>query len=93
MYADYDFYQQAFHGKLIPDTEWPRYVLLAEQYLTEVTFGRADPSLDAVRMAACAVAEELYHRDNNRESGEGLAAPYAAARRWLSGSGLLYNGV
>ena len=93
MATEYSFYAEMFHGKLIPEPEWPRCALQAEQLVKELTGGKADQSGEPARMAVCAAAEEVYYRDNNRENGATMADPYAAARRWLAGTGLLYTGV
>lgn len=65
MYANYDYYKGAYHGRLIPEQDYPRVSLRADQYLDYFTMGKAKnhAEVDAVKMAACALAEQYYEMD------------------------------
>lgn len=65
MYADYNYYKGTYLGNLIPEQDYPRAALRAEQYLDYYTMCKArdNAELDAVKMAACALAEQYYEMD------------------------------
>ncbi len=63
MYADYDYYTDAYGGTLVPVDAWTRVEGAAEQWLTGVTGNRADPEKEPVRKAVCAVAEVLWRQE------------------------------
>lgn len=60
VYADYDYYKTAYLGTAIAESDFPRLALRASSFLDYYTQGRAgeNPSLDALKMACCAVAEQ-----------------------------------
>ena len=60
VYADYDYYKTAYLGTTITESDFPRLALRASSFLDYYTQGRAgeNPSLDALKMACCAVAEQ-----------------------------------
>ena len=61
LYADYKFYTDDYLGRAIPAEAFPRYVRDASKYIDNVTFGRINGNIsDDVKMACCAVAEEMY---------------------------------
>ena len=65
MYANYDYYKGTYRGRLIPEQDYPRVALRADQYLDYYTRCRArdNAELEAVKMAACALAEQYYEMD------------------------------
>ena len=65
MYADYNYYKGTYLGNLIPEQDYPRAALRAEQYLDYYTMCKAryNAELDAVKMATCALAEQYYEMD------------------------------
>ena len=73
MYADYDFYQRAYQGNLIPETAWPAVARDASAYIDRITYGRLRHGAtvtDDVRMAVCAVAEVVYaHQQRECRAG------------------------
>lgn len=73
MYADYDFYQGAYQGNLIPEAAWPAVARDASAYIDRITYGRLRHGAtvtDDVRMAVCAVAEVVYaHQQRDVEQG------------------------
>lgn len=61
LYADYKFYTDDYLGRAIPAEAFPRYVRDASKYIDNVTFGRINGDVtEDVKMACCAVAEEMY---------------------------------
>lgn len=61
LYADYKFYTDSYLGKDIPAEDFPRYARDASKYIDNVTFGRINGNIsEDVKMACCAVAEEMY---------------------------------
>lgn len=60
VYADYDFYTDAYCGKTISADDWPALAMRASAYIDALTFGRLAAGAeidDAARLAVCAVAE------------------------------------
>ena len=60
MYADYAYYQGTYHGTALTEAQWPAAAREADAWLDRLTLGRLQrgaPVDDAVRMAACAMAE------------------------------------
>ena len=60
MYADYAYYTGTYCGTLIQEEQWPAASRAADAYIDRITFDRLQrgaPVDDAVRMAACALAE------------------------------------
>ena len=60
MYADYAYYQGTYHGTALSEAQWPAAAREADAWLDRLTLGRLQrgaPVDDAVRMAACALAE------------------------------------
>jgi len=69
-YATYEYYTDAYKGSAIASqTEFDRLILRASSYLDRITAGGAASSspADAVKMAACAVAEAWHI---NEQGGE-----------------------
>ena len=61
LYADYKFYTDDYLGSSIPENEFIRYARDASKYIDNVTFNRINGAVsDDVKMACCAVAEEMY---------------------------------
>ncbi len=63
MYADYDFYLNAYYGDAIAEEDFPRLSEQASDYVRAATGGISDtvdgPQMEAVKKASCAVAEVL----------------------------------
>lgn len=60
MYADYAYYQGAYHGTLLTADQWDAAARVADAWIDVLTFCRLKhgaPVDDAVRNACCAVAE------------------------------------
>lgn len=61
IYADYKFYINDYRGSSIPENEFIRYARDASKYIDNVTFNRINGAVsDDIKMACCAVAEEIY---------------------------------
>lgn len=60
IYADFEFYQASYFGKLIQEEDFPRLSLQASQYIDYITRGKAaaKAELEAVKMCCCALAEK-----------------------------------
>lgn len=70
VYADYTYYQNTYLGTVIAETDFPRLALKASQFIDRVTFARAKDetvvaTVNKIKMAMCAVAEELRNQDLN----------------------------
>lgn len=65
MYANFDYYKGSYLGTLIPEQDYPRVALRADQYLDYFTMGKVKlcPAMESVKMAACALAEQYYEMD------------------------------
>lgn len=60
MYADFSYYQGAYLGTQLTEEQWPAAAREADAWLDRLTFDRLRQGAsvdDAVRMAACAMAE------------------------------------
>lgn len=67
MYADYDYYLTVYAGNQIAEEDFSRLSVRASSYLDSVSAAAEHPDADAVKMAACAVAEAWKR---NEEGGE-----------------------
>lgn len=78
MYADYVFYVEAYGGENILPLDWPRISRHADAYLDRLTYNRMKNGAvvtDAVRMAACAVAEVMRrHEETQTANPAGIKA-------------------
>lgn len=65
VYADYDYYINAYLGTSINDMDFPRLAMRASAFIDYATMGRAAKrsGLDAVKMACCALAEDYQTID------------------------------
>jgi len=93
-YADYSYYTTTFLGSAIASSDFPRLALRASAVIDQITFDRAAPivtsatdttTIDKIKMAMCAVAEELQTQDANNgadvitsESIGGYSVSYGA---------------
>ena len=60
MYADFSYYQGTYLGTQLTEEQWPAAAREADAWLDRLTLDRlrhGAPVDDAVRMAACAMAE------------------------------------
>lgn len=91
MYADYAFYQGAYHGALITAEEWPRLCTEASAYVDKITYGRLKRGwevTDAVRMATCAVAEVIQ-----QQAGTQAARAAGVKAENVDGYSVTYDGL
>lgn len=61
VYADYEFYTNAFYGTLIQETDFPRLAVRASSYIDYLTQGRAEKDTEhktELSNACCALAEQ-----------------------------------
>ena len=72
-YADYDFYIDTFYGDVLTAEMADKWLERASEYIDALTFNRLEdgfPELEAhaikVKKAVCAVAEALYHIEQQR---------------------------
>lgn len=72
-YADFDFYQNAFFGDTLTEDTAAKWLERASERIDALTFNRLEsgfPELEAhvikVKKAVCAVAEALYHIEQQR---------------------------
>ena len=72
-YADRKFYENSFHGEIIPENAFPGVILKASIFVKFLTFSRVDelPEIpEEVKLATCAVAEMMY-QDMQAKDGAG----------------------
>lgn len=65
MYADFEYYRLTFGGTAIGEKEYPAFAVQADALIDRLTFGRLRQgwaAVTAVKMAACALAEELFEQ-------------------------------
>lgn len=111
-YASYSDYIGGYGGSRLGEEEFDGYARRAGGYLEVLTYGRCadaadQPTVQAVTMACCAVAEELYRQEREPpltaqtvgQWSRSYAAPRSserciadAARIYLRGTGLLWRG-
>lgn len=60
MYANYEYYQNEYHGSAVPPAEFDYYAGLAGDYIDHATVGRATSEQTQVKRCACRIAELLY---------------------------------
>lgn len=78
IYADYAYYSDTYNGKSISDDAFAALARRASLFIDRLTFNRLNigwPVTDAVKMAACAVAEAMKATD---DAQIGQVAVYAA---------------
>lgn len=112
MYSDYTFYKDTYNGKAGEDI-YPRFSKLANAHINRITSGRAKTAegetLEAVKMAECAVIDELEMQDKGgvitSESNDGISRSFSASAKtaeqriysvasvYLSETNLLFAGV
>ena len=70
-YTDYAFYKNEYHGGVVPETDFPKYVSQASDRIDTITFDRLADGLPSdsrankkVQKAVCSVAETLYQIDS-----------------------------
>lgn len=77
-YADREFYEKMFHGKVIPENAFPGMILKASIFIKFITFSRADNMVqipEEVKLATCAVAETMYLDEQSKDvNGRELAS-------------------
>lgn len=91
MYADYVFYVEAYGGENIPPLDWPRISRHADAYLDRLTYNRMKNGAvvtDAVRMAACAVAEVMHRYEETQ-----TANPAGIKSESVGGQSVTYEDV
>lgn len=67
MYADYDFYLNAYFGNAISGEDFPRLSARASDYIRAATGGLSDsvdgPAMEAVKKASCSIADTLLDEE------------------------------
>lgn len=58
-YVNYEYYKDSFLGSAVRAADFPRLALRASIYIKAVTHGKATAEHEAVKDAACAVAEVM----------------------------------
>ena len=72
-YADRDFYENTFHGEIIPEKAFPSMILKASIFVKFLTFSRVDDMTEIpeeVSLATCAIADVMY-QDGMRKDDAG----------------------
>ena len=108
-YADYNFYKNKYKGTTIPETAFEELVTKAGFFIDSITFNRIkEPVEDKVKMASCAVAEEIHKQNTDKgvasekvgnysvayitDSYKPEKKMYNAAALHLVNTGLMYRG-
>lgn len=79
MIADYQFYAETYMGDMLPEESFTKYANRADSYLSELTMGRynndslSDSIKEAVKMAECACAEQIYIAEQAAAVGSNAA--------------------
>lgn len=82
-YADFAFYRDTYLGKAIAEADFPRLAMRASQIIDLVTYQRALPIITAntetdviidIKLATCAVAEEIQKTEQRDSQGGGVIA-------------------
>ena len=105
-YADYAYYIDTFRGNQLSEQEFASFAERAADWIDYLTDGKADgngPYSEKIKKACCAIAEVVIVSASNDGYSESYANPNSqqtaeqrvlnVARRYLSGTGLLYRGV
>lgn len=69
VYADYEFYTDTYLGTAISSANFGKLALRASAVIDRITFNRIIAETDAIKMATCAVAEEIQNNEKNGNSG------------------------
>lgn len=82
-YADFEYYQNTYHGMAIEIGDFPRLAMRSSAILDALTFGRAldvviadtdTATIDKIRQATCGIAEVLKWTDRTETDGGGVIA-------------------
>lgn len=73
-YADFGYYTDTYKGTSVLERDFPRLALRASSFLDYYTQGRAklNPDLDAIKMACCAIAEQVALFDSSQSGSAGV---------------------
>lgn len=75
MYADFEYYRLTFGGNLIEEEKWPEFSRKADAFIDRLTFNRLHQgwtTVTAVKMATCAVAEEIFIHSKQLSAGSAI---------------------
>lgn len=83
MFADYAFYTGTYGGSAIPEASFPLYANKAAAYLGSIMPAVPIPAPDELKMAMCAVADEMLKDAAGQagiqsESTDGYSVTYVA---------------
>ena len=84
MYADYTYYLSVYKGKEIAAEDYPRLSARAWAYLDGISAAAEHADEEAVKQAACAVAEAWQR---NEEGGEVVSQSVGSWSRTFAASG------
>lgn len=59
-YADYNWYKETYKGYETREEEFSSLALKASKYLDKITFGRIDDADENIKLAMCAVVDEMH---------------------------------
>ena len=73
-YADFEYYTDTYKGSTILERDFPRLASRASSFLDYYTQGRSklNPDLDALKMACCAIAEQMVLFDAPSSGSAGV---------------------
>ena len=87
MYADYEFYRATYYGTAIDVDNFDRIMLNASALIDEITFNRIKSVTDDIKLAACAVADEM----NGIEQAKAASSGGAVASEKTGDQSVSYN--
>ena len=94
-YADRDFYENTFHGEIIPEKAFPGMVLKASIFVKFITFSRVDEMTEIQEEVTCAVADVMYQdvmrkddagREVVNENNDGYSVSFVTSESKTTGT-------
>ncbi len=112
-YAGYNYYTSVYMGDTVPSNAFPKVAQRASDYINYVTQGKSTtgitgPYEENIKMATCAVAENIYSAEGQTDhivsesvGGHSITydkaiqdkTKYQSVKMYLASTGLLYAGV
>ena len=86
-YADYAFYGSQYYGSTIPPGEFPRLAGRASEYIDYITSGHIEGAEHKIKLAVCAIAEEMYKQEQGGEVVMRTVGPWTEQYATTSGAG------
>lgn len=87
-YADFEYYNTEYGGKLISATDFPHLAALASRFIDRYSRGKAKTYTkdDAVKFACCALAEQYLNIENAKSATRTASSESAEVKSQTVGS-------